>query len=311
MRMLGLCFILSLPLMAGCEFLKHNKTKSIVAPPQDLGNGLPSSDKLIGYLNREADKLSVIESNDVSLVANVQGRRMPGLTGTMLCEKPRNFRLTGDAVATQYVDIGSNGDQFWFWVKDGDSPLYFCSYADYEKGAKLPLPFQPEWVVQALGMAKYDPAKEYKVVAKGDTYELVENTTVQGIPVRKSTIFNARNVTDPTQPQVVGHVIQNAQTGKTILHATIRRMRYASYSSPEGERSVAYPSDILLEWPEEKLSMTMKIGKATVNHKLTTEEENRYFTIPNWPNIKAVDLARLRPTGDPTSRDIRQAGGIR
>jgi hypothetical protein len=312
MRMLGSLFIVACLLATGCEWLKGGKKNDTVnPPPKDFGYGPPTPERLVGYLNAQADRLAVIESTDVFLVAHVQGKRMPGLTGFMVCEKPRNFRLTGDAVSTTYVDIGSNGEKFWFWVKDGESPLYYCSYNDYEKGVKLPLPFQPEWVVQALGMAKYDANRQYKVETKQGTYELIENTTVQGVPVRKITILNARNVTDASSPQVLGHVVQNAQTGATICKATIKHVRSATYRTVHGEERVSYPSDVVLEWPDQKLVMTMQIGKASVNQKLTGEQENRYFTLPNWQGIKSVDLARMAPSGNPTSRDVRQAGGFK
>lgn len=310
MRFWTFCFIAACLLPSlGCDSWRKRPGPNPTPKDQAGPIGAPTADALVSYLNREADRLSVIESTDVSLVAHVNKSRMPGLTGFMVCEKPRNFRLTGDAIGTQYVDIGSNGDKFWFWVKDGDSPLYYCSYNDYEKGVQLPLPFQPEWVVQALGMAKYDPAKQYRMEVKQGTYELIENATVQGKAVRKITVFSAGQIADQSQPRVIAHVIQDAETGKVICKATIRRMRHASYRAPEGDASVGYPSDVLLEWPAEQLTMTLKIGKATVNQRITNEESTRYFTLPNWQGIKAVDLARNRPSGSPTSRDVRQAGG--
>lgn len=295
-------------LMMGCESLKPKPKPPGPGPAPEVG-GVPSPASLVSYLNKQADRVAVLESNDISIVTHVQGKRMPGLTGFMVCEKPRNFRLTGDAIGTQYVDIGSNNDQFWFWVKDGDAPLYFCNYSDYDRGVKLPLPFQPEWVVQALGMAKYDPNGRYRVEQKGATYELIEETTLQGQPARKITVFNARNVS-PDQPQVMAHIVQDARTGKTICQATIKRMRVAGYRTPQGEGSAAYPTEVVLEWPSEQLSMTMKIGKATINQKVTNEEASRYFSLPNWQGIKRLDLAQMRQ-GSPTSRDINQAGGFR
>ena len=306
MRKLGFCFLFACLPLVGC--LKPKPQPPI--DKIDTGKGAPTADTLVSYLNRQADRLVTLESTDVDLTAFVQKQRMPTLRAFMVCEKSRNFRLTGDAMSVQYVDIGSNNDQFWFWVKDGEAPLYYCSYNDYQKGVKLPLPFQPEWVVQALGMAKYDPTKQYKVEARRDTYELTEDITVQGQPYRKITVFAAQRPSDATYPVVRGHIIQD-QAGKTICQATIRRMRTASYKTTEGEEVISYPSDILLEWPAEQMSMKMVIGKASVNQKITNEEASRYFTLPNWPNIKTIDLARYRPSGSPTSRDIRQAGGYR
>jgi len=309
MRAIPCLILLSTFTLSGCKWMER-ESRPVPVTPKNTIQGAPTVDNLVGYLNKQADRLTSLESNDVSLTAYVQKQRMPGLTGFMVCEKGRNFRLTGDALGSQYVDIGSNNNQFWFWVKDGEAPLYYCSYSDYEKGVKLPLPFQPEWVVQALGMAKYDPAKQYQVDVKQNTYELIENTTVQGQPVRKVTVFAAGQLRDENQPRVIGHIIQDAN-GKTICHATIKYVRTARYRTPEGESTVQYPSEILLEWPAEQMSMKMQIGKATVNKSITNEEASRYFTLPSWQGIKSVDLSKGIPRGNPTSRDIRQTGAFR
>jgi hypothetical protein len=308
MRKLLLFTFVACVSLTGCEWLNRNKTQG-TRPPKDQVNGTPTAAYLVGYLNNQADRLTNIRTDDILLVADYQGKRQPGLTGVMLCEKPRNFRLAGEALGSSYVDIGSNGEQFWFWMKD--DALYHCSYTEYEKGVRLPMPFQPEWVVQALGMAKYDPNRNYTVQSKGSNYELVEETTVQGHPVRKITVFNGGKPIDDTYPRVTAHIVQDVQTGKTICQATIRRVRWAKVRTPEGEREVSYPSDVVLEWPAEQLTMTMKITKAKINEPISAEEASRFFTLPNWPNIKSIDLAKWRPEGAPTSRDIRQTGGYR
>lgn len=311
MRLLACWLTLGCLALTGCESWKRkNQTEGPDLRPKDQAYGPPTTEKLVGYLNREADKLAIIESDDVDLVTHVQGKRMPKLVSFMVCEKPRGFRLMGDAAGSTWVDIGSNNDRFWFWVKDGDAPLYHCSYTDYEKGVPLPLPFQPEWVVQALGMAKYDPAKPYQIEPKGSTIELIEETKVNGVAVKKVTIFNANRPADRTQPQVIGHAIRDARTNKTICQATVKRVREVPVRTAQGEERVYYPSDVLLEWPAEQITMTIKVGKAKVNHRLTGEEHKRYFDLPNWPGIKTIDLARYSPGGSPTGRDVRHAGGL-
>jgi hypothetical protein len=302
--LLSCCF-----LSAGCEALKRKSKTDNIEPPPPGPASTPTSASLVSYLNRQADRVAVLESSDVDIITHVQGKRMPGLKGFMVCEKPRNFRLTGEAVGTDYVDIGSNNEQFWFWVKDGASPLYYCSYSDYERGVQLPLPFQPEWVVQALGMAKYDPNGKYRVEQKGNTYELIEEMMLQGQPARKITVFNSRNVSDD-QPQVMAHIVQDARSGKTLCQATVKRMRFVEYRTQQGAGRVYFPAEIQLEWPSEQLAMTMKIGKATANHKMSNADASRYFTLPNWNGLKRIDLAQMRP-GSPTGRIIDQAGGFR
>ncbi len=167
MRILGSLLLPACLALTGCSWF-NTKPKPNPTPAPVTANGAPKVDDLVGYLNREADRLAAIQSEDVDLTVKLpKGSPMeapPTMRCVMACEKPRSFRLSGAVLGTDYLDIGSNNDQFWFWVKDGaQQPLYYCNYTDYEKGVKLPMPFQPEWVVQALGMAKYDPSKPYRV----------------------------------------------------------------------------------------------------------------------------------------------------
>lgn len=304
MRTLSASLLLTCLLASGCEWLQRKDKIKPPGPAQPVSGG-PKAEQLVRYINQQADQLSVIQTEDVDLWAFVDKVRQPGLRGVMVCEKPRNFRLQGDAVGQTHLDIGSNDERFWFWMKNND--LYYCSYTDYEKGVKLPMPFQPEWVVQALGMAKLDPNKNYSVKTNADSYELIEETTVQGQPVRKITIF-ARQARDETYPWVTGHIIQDARTNATICQASVRRMRVAKTAD---NKRISYPSHVVLEWPAEKLVIEMKIGAATVNQKLTSEDASRWFTVPNMQGIKAVDLAREPIMGSPTGRDLRQTGGYR
>jgi hypothetical protein len=303
MRNLGCWVLVGCLTLSGCEWLKGNRDTT-TRPPKDMTGGPPSAEMLVGYLNRQADRLAVIESDDVWVTAFVNNTRLPQLKSIMACEKPKSFRLMGDNIGVTWMDIGSNGNLFWLWGKDGDAPLYYCSYSDFEKGVKLPMPFQPEWVVQALGMAKYDPKTAYKVEAKPGTYELIERTTVQGVPVQKITVFASQNVKDKSQPQVVGHLVKDEQTGKVICQATIKRMNSATV---KGGAEVLFPAEVVLEWPTEKMKVDIKIGKATVNQPMAPDLAQRYFTMPT--HIKAVDLARLPPPGQPTGRELQQAGG--
>ena len=120
----------------------------------------------------------------------------------MICQKPRNFRLSAKALGNTAADLGSNDREFWFWISKNEPPyLYHCSYEDYARGVRMPLPFQPDWIVEALGVGEYDPAKNYRVVPSGAGVDLVEETTSQGQPVRKITrLARGRNY----QWQVVG-----------------------------------------------------------------------------------------------------------
>ena len=48
-----------------------------------------------------------------------QGNELPiGLDALLACQKPRDFRLKGSIGGKQVVDIGSNDDEFWYWISE-------------------------------------------------------------------------------------------------------------------------------------------------------------------------------------------------
>jgi hypothetical protein len=106
-------------------------------------------------LNNQAALLQSIDTRDLSITVRAQGNSV-SLDGTLLCQKPRFFKLVGKKLGSQEVLVGSNEERFWFYVKrDPSDALFHCSYTDFDKGVELPYPFEPEWVVEALGIGRF------------------------------------------------------------------------------------------------------------------------------------------------------------
>lgn len=295
--MLGTCFLTGCKNLFGPGITDINKDKDKV-----ILNQTPTVPELVTYLNRESSRLQSIQSDDLKVDAEMQGQSL-GLSSTLFCRSPRDFRLRGDVLATQQIDFGSNQDLFWFWIKqDPSRSVYYCKHDDFQRGGvALPFPFQPEWVVQTLGMASYDPKKNYQVETTKDSFHLVELATLQGREVKKTTVLDRRSKLWPGEPRIRSHLLQDAKTGKVICSAEIIRIKYAS-------QEVYYPQEIVLKWPEEKVTMKMKFDGVTCNGRFKNEQAT--FTMPQFPNTPQVDLARATRT-NPTARNIDQAGGFR
>jgi len=263
----------------------------------------PSSVDLVRYLNRESAKVSSLSCSDLDIDVKDKGILVPTVHGNMIAQKPRNFRMTGKAAGSPQLDFGSNDEQFWFWVKQGAPYLFHCKYTDFDKGVDMPFPFQPEWVVQALGISEYGDASKYKVEMKGNTIELVENSTLQGKPIRKITRFNA-DIVAPPSPQIVGYAMQD-MAGKTICVATIKEVKQVQ--TPNGEWAT-YPRKVMLEWPQDQMRLELTLDKVTLNQQLPAEQTTRLFNRPVWKDIPPYDLAR-RPEFSPSSNRIQRTGG--
>jgi hypothetical protein len=257
----------------------------------------PTVDQLVDFLNKNADRVEgkAVRCERVSIDAKQGHEPAPGLLGTLICQTPRNFRLTGKAMGRPAVDIGSNSDEFWYWISEAKPPyVYHCSYQDLATGnVKLPFPFQPDIIVAALGVSRYDPNKRYDLKVNPRTAELSELIrSPDGKEVRKITVFDrAWAYPERGEPQVIAHSLQD-ERGKTICTATISAVQV------DAATGAVLPKKVKLVWPAQQIEMAMELDNAVVV-SLTGAQADKYFSRSNLSDKKAFDLARdvMTPTG--------------
>jgi hypothetical protein len=278
-------------ILAGCAGTKWGWVRT--PPPDPPAGPPPTAQALVDYLNDNARRVQSLECRDLNLDAR-QGLQSVGLMGQLVCQKPRNFRMGANVAGSQQVDLGSNDQEFWYWIGKADPPyLFHCSYTDFPRASgRLPFPFQPDWMIEAMGIAEYGPAANYQVVDRGKTLELVEQTvSARGDRVRKVTVFN-RTQTHGTDPQVLAHVLQDAN-GKEICGA------YISEVQQDPATGAVLPRRIRLVYPAERMELKLKLDEVAVNRPIDPQRTARLFTRPNLSNVQSFDLAR----------DIYQAPG--
>jgi hypothetical protein len=285
----GLGFLL---LLTGCA---NSKWANIFRPQQQpvavTPAETPTAVALVEHLNRNSRQIQTLECLELDMDCR---QKMTGfaLRGKLVCQKPRNFRLLAEVMGNQQVDLGSNAQEFWFWIAKADPPYQFhCSYADFARGGiRLPFPFQPDWMMEALGMGEYGPPENYQLRVNRDTLELVENArSAQGQPVQKVTVV-ARNrgqvqsyiLLDANRKEIcAGHVTDWQQVGGAVV-----------------------PKRVRLEWKSEGIELKLKLDEVAVNRQLDNNRATVLFTRPQLANIQSYDLAR-GPDGQ-----IRRAGGV-
>jgi hypothetical protein len=287
--------------LAGCNTTKWNMFRGKENPPPQQARPFenPTAAALVNYLNDNSDRIKSVRVASLDLQCS-QGIRSVGLSGQMVCQKPRNFRMSAKVFGKQEIDLGSNNKEFWYWIARGDPYQFHCSYEALEAGKvrQLPFPFQPDWMMEALGMARYGPA-DRQVVVKKDTVELVEKTkSPQGRTVRKVTVFRRTPATNGAA-QVTAHLLVDDATNKLICSAQINQVQLDRNS---GAR---IPYRVVLYWPEGKIKLSMTLEELTVNGDITNS--NVLFARPNMTNIKSFDLAEWK-VSSPTSNIQRVEG---
>jgi hypothetical protein len=222
------------------------------------------------------------------------------LPGSVACQQPRNFRLAGKVAGTDEVDIGSNDQEFWFWIKRNDPPYqFYCPYTALSEGrsVKLPFPFQPEWVMEALGMGNYGQASDYQLVVEADKYKLIKPTTgPQGNPVKKVIVFQRREARG-SAPQITDYLLIDERTNKEICSAKILEVQGDS-------RTGVVPKRMVLYYPEMKVRMTLTMPRAALNSSLPPQ----LFVRQPLRNGQSYNLATGRLDGQPSS--FQRAGGV-
>jgi hypothetical protein len=249
----------------GCNSTRWNFLDKQEAGKPDNGK-VQSVASLLDYMNENAGRVKSIQVSSLDVTC-AQGLQRINLHGKMVAEKPRGFRMSLDGPLgfAQVADLGSNNDEFWFWLKaaPGQKEVpyqYFCSYRDLEKGvAFMPIPFQPEWIMEALGLGPYGPAERYQLEHDEQTLRLIEDSrSPQGAAVRKVIVMKRRPTKVP-DPQITHFLLIDKATNKEICSAHITQ------TMTDPTTGAILPRKIDLNWPKENATLSLILDKAAVN----------------------------------------------
>jgi hypothetical protein len=300
MRRVGLLLVLgALLLVTACtprwNFMRPDKQEI-----DDQHTPAPTVAQLVDYLNENSRRLQCLRCPDLSLTCS-QGSQLPiTLHGQMVCQQPRNFRMTAHILRSDQVDLGSNKDEFWYWIKRGDPFQVHCAYRDIEQGKvrAMPFPFQPDWLLQALGMATFGPPERYQLVDEPPVLKLVERVrSPQGNMVRKVIVLRRRPVLPPN-PQVTDFLLLNDATGKEICSAKVLD------NQMDRATGGLLPRRLVLNWPENKLKLTLQLDGATANVNFPAGFPA--FVRRPLQGVPSFDLALGRVDSQPSS--LQRAG---
>jgi hypothetical protein len=286
----------------GCRWFNRQDNPPEGPNSRVFAGEVPTEKQLVDYVNERAKLVSTLKCRTVHIDVKENGNSQPGVEATMVCQKPRDFRLQGKAAIGSVVDIGSNKDELWFWIKTMEPEgVYHCTYEDLANGKvkNMPLPIKPEWVVQVMGIAEYsEDLSKYKIISRGDFLELREQTiSLQGEAATKVTIFNRKP--SAGKPFVCQHHLLDAK-GTMVCWAEITEVQQ-DRANPQ----VVLPAQLRMVWPAQKLEIKMKIeDNLKVNDPINPKDYDILFTRRNLADLPSYDLAR----GPDGPAGVRRAG---
>ena len=265
---------------AGCTWLDKFRTREgTPAATGDLTRA--TADRLVERLNQNAQAVSVVRYDDVSIT--MDGPEVPFGGGSLansslIAARPKLFRLNGGKnLKRDLVQVGSNEQEFWMLGADGT--FVVCSHQDFPKASrKLPVPIDPDWALLALGLSGTDPDVNLYKARTDDRrreYTLTRDVTApNGRRLERTTVF-AADVPTGDQPLVKRHVISEPGGKKVVATADVLSV----YRLP-GTDGAEVPTKMVLEWPEQKFKMTLNLRTPAVNEPLDAAAIQREFGRP-------------------------------
>jgi hypothetical protein len=251
------------------------------AAPQVLQLGA-SREQIIAAVNQNSSRIRSLTVTNASITIP-DAMNLPLLNGNIAAERPGRFRLTaGTAVTGQEIDLGSNDELFWLWVRRNQPPaVYFCRHAQFANSSiRQIMPVEPSWLLAALGMVDIDPAS----VIDGPVPSVRGQGTVELRTWLPSASGNLQRVLliDATRAWVVEQHVYD-QAGTTLLASAVAEShRYYPVEQ------VSLPERISIQLLPAKISLKISLGTVQINQ--LQGDRTQLWTMPTFEGYPQHDL---------------------
>ena len=251
--------------------------------------------------NRNADLIQTLEAK-MSIGVRTKLMRGGGADGRLAMERPRNFKLKLSTMGNTKADIGSNDQEFWFWVQNDENKIYWCNYDDVESSS-LAVTYQPDWIIEALGLKPISPEEAEKIkVQSGDA----PGTTALVFPPTKNgaeTSTRMMIVWNHNRRVKQYRIYQGSVPSPKSLLAQAEVSRFAEFVAGNDDTTDAkkcyLPERVTLEWKQDQLTLDAWLKKESDGQfdvKVNQFDSSRsaaLFVEPDVQGRRRVNLAEM------------------
>ena len=263
---------------------------------------LPESttrEQLVRHINDQAAR--TVGWRCRKMVVEVDGA-VADASGLIAVQYPRRLRLKAKAMMIPVADVGSNADRVWCWVNPklgGPGPeTLTCKHASFdavrcaaERTGGMQIPFEPDWLMEVLGVAPLDPQRVTleKAPGGGPIWLLISHRIDDG-GRRMLRVIEV----DAAHGQILAHELRDAKTGSRLARAELQDHRR------DPETGVVLPHRIILSWPAAGLAgMTLRLGEIEVNPRDLPDD---LWSIPCGQRVRHLDDNGRVTTAEACSR---------
>ena len=206
---------------------------------------------------------------------------VPRLSAQVACEPPRRFRLRAQtAVTGNELDIGSNDDLFWLWIRRHEPPvMLFCRHDAYaQSSARKLLPLRADWMPELLGLVNFraEDKHEGPYVLPDGRLEIRSRMVAPEGDMLKSTILDAT-----TGLVMEQHLFTVA--GERL--ASVRTSRHRV----DPQSGAALPRLVEVSWPASGVEFQLELNTITTN--APASDPGQLWQMPSYEGYTPVNLA--------------------
>lgn len=236
-----------------------------------------SLDQVIGAIHDNTQRVR----NYMAPQAVISVPGVPRLSAQVACEPPRRFRLRAQtAVSGNELDLGSNDDLFWLWIRRHEPPvMLFCRHDQYaQSSARRLLPIRADWMPELLGLISFNPADNHQgpfPLADG-RLEIRSRLTSPDGELLKSTLVDG----------TTGLVLEQhlfTPTGERLASVRTTQHRVDPTSG------AALPRKVEVSWPASDVNFTLELKAVTTN--MPASDPGQLWQMPAYEGYEPVDLA--------------------
>jgi hypothetical protein len=244
--------------------------------PRALPTGAPLA-TVIDVVNSNSDRVQSLSTTRATI--SIPG--IPALNSNIAFQRPRSFRLVARTFIGPEVDLGSNDELLWFWIKHAQPPaLFFCRHDQFAtSAARQVMPVEPEWLIEAFGVVRFDPSDHVEgpfPVGNGRV-EIRSKSRKPGDTTSRITIV------DDSRGVVLEQHVYDAN-GARLASAIL------SKHARDPATEVTLPRHIEIQWPPAKFELSIDLADIHVNQ--LTADPRELFAKPAYSGYTEIDLAQ-------------------
>jgi len=250
---------------------------------QPVPRALPEAASLTQIVNVVNDNSNRVQSLSTSR-ATIAMPGLPSLNANINFQRPRSLRLTAHKFIGEELDLGSNDELMWFWVKRGQPPaMLYCRHDQFHSSAaRQILPVEPEWLIEAFGLVTLNPAEgiDGPFPVGGGRVELRTKTISGGKPMSRIIII------DDSRGVVLEEHLYDAN--RALLASAV-----LSKHTRDPASGVTLPHHIEIKCPSQQFELSIDLGDVTINQ--LAGDPQALFVKPTYSGYNEIDLAQPPP----------------